>query len=534
MQVMHLRTDILVIGGGLAGLSAALRANEAGCNVVIAAKGKIGKSGNTIMARNSIAAVTESEGQRDLINRHIKDTLAGGAFLNEKKLVKVLAENAKEAVNWLSGRGVPFLQDNGNYIVKGSPGHTEERVLTVDSHTVRSRKTPGLAITLSLLQEAREKGVEMLDNVLITSLIKKGEKITGACALDRSEERALIIEAKGVILACGGAGALYPFTTNTADVTGDGFALAYEAGAGLRDLEFIQFHPCVTLGSPRLVLSTAPFSDGAVLKNRYGEEYMYKYSPRGNMATRDVMARAGHTEIKQGRGTENNGVYLDFSGVGRDVMDLKYKDIKDYLKGENVIEVAPAAHFTMGGVIIDERCRTGIPGLYACGEAAGGVHGANRLAANALTEAVVFGLRAGESAALESKNIPAAKGLESKDLKMLEGKIGCEGFADRGHAVLSDSHNHYSGVKKKLRQLMGEYVSVVREKKGLKKALTELIRMYRQIDGNKPQSYRCLIDYHQTRMMLISAFLITEGALKREASIGAHYRSDSPCISPHR
>ena len=522
MELLDLHADILVIGGGLAGLSAALQARQAGCKVIVAAKGKIGRSGNTIMARNSIAAVLDNKGNKDSIARHIKDTMDGGDYLNDEKLVAVLAGGAPEAVNWLMQHRVPFLCEEGHVIVKGSPGHSDKRVLTVDGSAFKSQKTPGLAITGPLTQEAKKQGIEILESVLITSLLNKGGEIKGACGFDRRRERAFTIKSRGVILACGGAGSLYPFTTNTADVTGDGYALASEAGAKLKDLEFIQFHPCVTIDSPRLVLSTAPFSDGAILTNNSGEQYMYQYSVQGNMATRDVMAQASFSEINAGRGTGRKAVFMDFGGVKPGFMASKYADIKDYLQGKLKVEVAPAAHFEMGGVIIDNRCRTTLPGLYACGEVAGGVHGANRLAANALTEAVVFGLRAGKHAAAEVLRHCPVKYDKNQSEQLQCKKQNFSEFLPTHH-----ESNAFRLIMQELRRLMGRHVSVVRYKDGHQKDFNGITIMQERINQTEPHDYRQLLDYHQVKLMLISGYLISQAALQREESKGAHYRADS-------
>ncbi|GBF33872.1 succinate dehydrogenase flavoprotein subunit [Desulfocucumis palustris] len=525
MKISLRETDVLVIGGGLAGLCAALRARESGCRVVIAAKGRAGRSGNTIMARNSMAAVMDREPGEVPLQKHIEDTLAGGAYLNRVELVNILVRAAREAILWLADCGVPFRRENGAFLFKGSPGHSEDRILTVDWSALGQSRTAGLALTLPLLGRGTDSGVEIIENLLVTQLIVKNGRVAGAFGFRRGAAGPAVICCRAAVLACGGAGRLYPLTTNTADVTGDGYALAYLAGAGPEHMEFIQFLPTMSLEPPRLAISNSPFSAGAVLRNRSGEDFMTRYSPLGCMATRDVMARAIFTELNAGRG----GVLMDFSAVPPEVMDRKYADIKEYLRGRTTVEVAPAAHFTMGGVLIDGNCRTTVPGLYACGETAGGIHGANRLAGNALTEAAVFGLRAGSRAAGEMKAC-VAPGLNRSDIKKLieENKVTPGILA----SWETDRGNSDRGVVEaetlagELREIMGRYVGLVRCREGLTEARRRLAELRQRLENCRITHYRELLGYHRLRLMLTTAELITEAALARKESAGAHYRED--------
>lgn len=526
VEIVRKDSEVLVIGGGLAGLSAALRARESGRGVIIVSKGRVGRSGNTIMTRNSMAAVMDPGDQED-VERHVEDTLAGGSSLNDPKLVSILARGAGDAINWLIKSGVQFLMDNGNLLCKGSPGHSSERILTVDPSAAVSYRTAGMALSKPLLNKICDFGIPMLENVLVAGLLLKKGRAVGVYGFDRSRERILVIGARAIILASGGAGRLYPLTTNSGDVTGDGYALAHLAGAELRDMEFIQFHPVVSVESPRMVFSTSPLADGAVLRNNLGEDYMTRYSSRGCMATRDVMARANFTEIIEGRGGKRGGVYIDYSNIPSAIMTGKYNDVLQYLRGRKMIEVAPAAHFMMGGVTIDEHCRTTVPGLYACGEAAGGVHGANRLAGNALTEAVVFGLLAGESAAREEQELTRADML-SEDLEeiIIESKIP-PGWL----SAASTGGNEAGGASLallvwELRDLMGRHAGLVRRKEGLQEAECRLAEMRRRLEEHEIKGYRELTEYHQIRLMLTTAGNIVKAALGRDKSIGAHYRLD--------
>ncbi len=520
IKITRLNTDILVVGGGLAGLCAALRARERGCGVLLVSKGRAGRSGNTIMARNNMAAVMDRN--NEALEKHVQDTMAGGACINDRELVSVLARGAREAVLWLVERGVPVRREKGKFLRKGSPGHSEERILTVEWSALGQSRTPGLALTLPLLRRALEQGVELVENLLVADLVVKQNRVVGAYGFQRGRPELVIISCRAVVLACGGAGRLYPLTTNTADVTGDGYALAHQAGAGLRDMEFIQFLPTVTLDPLRMAISSSPFADGAVLRNRYGENFMPRYSPLGCMATRDLMARAVFEEVRAGRGTARGGVFMDFAGVPQGVMQSRYSDILEYLRGRTAVEVAPAAHFTMGGVIIDTACRTTVTGLYACGEVAGGVHGANRLASNALTEAAVFGLLAGDQAAGET-GAGAGPGLTEGDIKEIAGDCGMARvsiFGDREEDVF------FKTLLRRLRELMGRHAGLLRSRAGLLEARGEMAGLKRKLEGYPVTSYRGLVACHQAGLMLTTASLIVEAAMARQNSIGAHFRVD--------
>ena len=528
VDLERVQTDALVIGGGLAGLSAALELRAKGWNVTIVSKGKVGQSGNTIMTRNSMAAVLAEAPKSGTVREHVEDTLAGGVYLNDPKLVRKLAAKAEDGIKSLERWGVPFLRQDGHISSKGSPGHGRERILTVDARHLRSTHNAGLALSLPLLEKAKEAGVTLLNGILITGLLKKDGTVGGAYGLDRGKPQVWFFESRVVILASGGVGQLYPLTTNAGDVSGDGYALGYLAGAKVRDMEFIQFHPTVSMGASKEVLSTAPFSDGAVLRNKLGDAFMTRYSPEGDMATRDVMARAVYEEIRSGRGSEHGGVYVDFSEVPPAKMTREYEPIQRRLNGSTTIEVGTAAHFMMGGIVIDEFGRTGASGLYACGEVTGGVHGANRLAGNALTEAVVFGIEVGRHAGRDlddALKTSAQSSLKLADIKQL--------LADDGihlqHEAQEGSNSAQAGysleeIKKKLRFLMGLNVGIVRSGAGLSQAMEELSKFQVYLEQYRCHSYTELLAHHQLKLMILTAVLITQAAWQRRDSLGAHYR----------
>lgn len=521
-----MRTDALVIGGGLAGLSAGLELQRLGWNAVMLSKGKIARSGNTIMTRNSMAAVLEESRETGTIQEHVEDTLVGGVHLNDLTLVETLAENSGPAIRQLQAWGVPFISEKTRILSKGSPGHRARRLVTVDASPIRSTHTAGLALTLPLGRRLEDAGATLLDGIMVIRLLKRDGQVCGAIGLSKGRQEAWVIEARIVILASGGAGQLYPLTTNAGDVTGDGYALGYRAGTTFRDLEFVQFHPTVTIGPVKEVMSTAPFGDGAVLRNKLGEAFMSRYSPKADMATRDVMARAIDAEIKAGRSAEQGGVFLDFSAVPEAKMLREYAPIHSRLKGKTSIEIGTAAHFMMGGIVIDRGGRTGIPGLYACGEVAGGVHGANRLAGNALTEAVVFGIKVARQAVRdgiwqvgslgnsEYKEIFAESGIRlGADLPIVEGA----GYS---------SQVEVEGLKKNLRTVMGAQVGLVRTENGLLDAKDRIERLRAELEGYAPADYKTLLAWQELKFMAEAASLIAKAAWERKESLGAHYRMD--------
>lgn len=531
VDISRIQTNVLIIGGGMAGLSAALELRKNGCEVTIVSKGKVGLSGNTIMTRNSLAAVLEEGADTGTIMEHVEDTLIGGLYLNDQKLVKQLATKARQGIQQLELWGVQFIKQDGKIAVKGSPGHRRRRIVSVESSQLRSTHTAGLAISKPLLERVMESGVQLLNGILITRLLKKNGQVCGACGLDRNHSKAWSFEAQAVILAGGGAGQLYPLTTNAGDVSGDGYAIGHQAGASLRDMEFIQFHPTVTLGPGKEVLSTAPFGDGAVLRNNLREAFMFRYSPKGDMVTRDVMARAIYEEINSGRGTERGGVFVDFSAVAQEKMLKEYAPIHSRLNGASTIEVGIAAHFMMGGVVIDEHCQTGIPGLLACGEVVGGLHGANRLAGNALTEAIVYGIEAGQQA---MKNLPTeVSSFTSQELETVFNEDGIplrQDFPMELELAKEGMTGIVSGglmpFKKELRSLMGQYVGLVRSERGLSKATVRISEIQRYLENYQASTYPELLASQQLKLMVKTASLITEAALARKESLGAHNRSE--------
>ena len=509
--------DVLVIGGGLAALTAAYAASGRGAKVLIACKKKVGRSGNTLVSANGFAAVLPGYDPTDSKDIHFTDTLCGGAMVNDEKLVRVLVSEASEALDELERLGMCFQSNGARKSVKKAPGHSRMRFFNVEGFN-GGFFAQGRGITFPLREKVGQAGVKFLDETMITSLLVQDGRVTGARGLSLREKCLVLIKAKTVIISSGGGGRIYHSTNNTSDATGDGYALAWDAGASLRDMEYIQFFPSFMVYPFRLTVPTPLFADGAVLKNALGQRFMFDYAPEGEMATRDIVARAIYLEMQRGRKCRE-GIQIDFSSIPNQVLENRYAILVNHFRKSGrelktgYFEVAPVVHHFMGGIAIDEKCRTRIQGLYAAGEAAGGVHGANRLAGNALTEAAVFGLIAGREAAWEaqkSKHRQYELPLDSE-----------ESFFQKGDIALGE-------IKEKLCRSMDKGAGVVRSGKTLEDALDEIERCKSAFPYVRTETLWDIVCYNELRNMCLTGEIICRSALKREESRGAHYREDYP------
>src|SRR5262245_12413257 len=398
---MELATDVLVVGGGLAALRAAWSARQAGARVLVAVKRKLGQSGSSANTSGGFAAASTDLDPADDPHQHYADTVVGGGFVNERVLARALTDEAPARLRELIDVGARFQRRDGRHYLSPSGDHRHPRVL-VPEH-VR-----GTDLTLPLRAALLAAGVDVLENVLVVELLVDDGRVVGALGLRRDRAELVLIRAGATVLAAGGAGRLFSVTSNPIDVTGGGYALALHAGAVLRDMEFIQFYPWPLtrpFGSSRVPVQPSTFVSGARLYNAAGERFMETYDPvRKEAATRDVSARGIFDQIRFGRAVDG-GVILDVSAVPDDVFRHENRKVVERLDPHGIdyrkipLILAPEAHFVMGGVLIDEWGGSSRPGLYACGETAGGVHGGNRLNSNAVPETQVFGHRAGRAAA---------------------------------------------------------------------------------------------------------------------------------------
>ena len=525
METKTISTDVLIIGSGGAGSRAAIEVDDAGLKATIVSKVLSFRSGCTGRAEVGYNAVFKTVDTDDSIKAHIKDTMKGGSYLNDKELVEILVNESPKRLIDLENYGALFdRQDSGEIDQRPFGGQTYRRTCYQGDRT-------GAELLNALKEEIIKRGIDCIEEVMVTSLVTDKNQVIGATGLDLKDSSLIYFKAKSVILASGGAGQLYPVTSNTFQKNGDGFAIAYRAGANLVDMEQIQFHPTgmVAPESKKGVLVTeAVRAEGGKLINSEGERFMSKYAPeKMELATRDVVARSIYQEIIEGRGTENGGVYLDISHLDDDYIDEKLETM--VLQFDNVgvdikhepIEVAPTAHHFMGGVKINPDASTSLENLYGAGEVCGGVHGANRLGGNALADTQVFGKIAGVSAS------QAAKGSE---LKTNDEQVKAE--ASRIESLIKKGSIKPQEFKNNIKKLMWEKVAIVRDEKTLNEALKELLDMQKDLEdldvSDKTQYNTDLVTALEVINMVDICILSVKSAILRRESRGAHYRSDFP------
>jgi len=509
--------DVLVIGGGGAGLTAAIEARQRGASVLVACKGRAGRSGNTVVAASMFSAVVSGDGVEDSPEQHFQDTLVGGKGINEERLVRILASGGGSRLLRLEEWGVELLRSDGELVRKWVPGHTRPRGIPVDNSRLPVA-VGGLTITLPLRATAERMGVRFLDDSPVIQLLLRDGEVCGALVVCLEEGELLQIKARSVVMAAGGAGRLYASTNNTRGICGDGYGLMLEAGAGLRDMEFVQFYPCQIFRPVVSPMLNSLFFEGAVLRNRHGERFMPLYDPvNEDRATRDVQAQAIFREVQRGNGVEG-GVYVDCTAVPEAALQQRYFALTRDLRRQGVdlnrdwVRVEPTVHFVMGGAAIDERCGTNVPGLFAAGEAAGGVHGANRLGGNALTEAVVFGALAGQMAAKHATDRKALPDPIPSSL-LLEPAGGNESV---------------DSLRQELRRAMWGGASIVRSETTLRSTLATVRECAAAVGRCRAASLSDLARREETRLMCLTAEAIVLSALPRRESRGAHYREDFP------
>lgn len=525
MEIKTISTDVLIIGSGGAGSRAAIEVDDAGLKAIIVSKGLSFRSGCTGMAEGGYNAVFKTVDKDDSIEAHIHDTLKGGSYLNDKKLVDILVNESPKRLIDLENYGALFdRQESGEIDQRPFGGQTYRRTCYQGDRT-------GAELLNALKEEIIRRDIECIEEVMITSLVTDDEQVIGATGLDLKDSSLIYFKAKSVILASGGAGQLYPVTSNTFQKNGDGFAIAFRAGASLVDMEQVQFHPTGMIApeSKKGVLVTeAVRAEGGKLINKNGERFMSRYAPeKMELATRDVVARSIYQEIIEGRGTEKGGVYLDISHLDDDYIDEKLETM--VLQFENVgvdikhgpIEVAPTAHHFMGGLKINTDASTSLENLFGAGEVCGGVHGANRLGGNALADTQVFGKIAGES---------ASKAAKATELKTNEEQVKKE--ASRIEGLIKKGTIKPLEFKNNIKNLMWEKVAIVRDEKTLNEALGQLQDMQKDLENldvsDKRQYNDELVNALEVINMVEICILTVKSAILRRESRGAHFRSDFP------
>jgi fumarate reductase (CoM/CoB) subunit A len=502
----------LVIGSGGAGVRAAIEASCYG-DTVLVSKTIAGKGGCTPMAEGGYNAVLR---EQDSCGIHEEDTLKGGAYLNDPELVKILVNESPQRMHDLLCWGAVFdFTENDEVAQRPFGGQQFPRTCYAGDRT-------GHEMMTTLMERLDSTNADVMQEFTVIELLKDGDSVIGAMALDE-RGNPILLKADSTILATGGTTKVYDISTNSASGTGDGFALGYRAGAELIDMEMIQFHPTGAVypydARGRLV-TEAVRGEGGLLLNSLGERFMKKYDPeRMELSTRDIVAQAIATEILEGRNTEHGGVFLDVTHLPREQIEVRLPVmLEQFLKfGVDIrttpMEVAPTAHHIMGGLRITPECRTTLPGLFACGEVSGGVHGANRLGGNALAETQVFGKRAGEFAGKSGTRDKRHDGTQvSSTLGQLE-------------AFLSGSVNP-ALVRKELQQAMWEGAGIFRTASTLEKTLKTIDRLSGV--GLRAERPRNLAECCIVRNMCLTASLICRSALIRQETRGAHVRKDIP------
>jgi len=524
-------TDVLVVGGGLAALRAALAARSTGARVLVAAKRKLGRSGSSANTTGGYAAAMAEFNESDNSQIHYEDTIVGGAFVNERKLARALVDEGPRRLQELWELGAKFRRHDGRYLMSPSGDHRRARIV-VPMNSI------GTDLTLPLSAAVLASGVEALENCAVVDLLRDGGRVVGAVCLARDRIEGFVIRAGAVILAAGGAGRMFSLTSNPTDVRGSGYALALKAGARLRDMEFIQFYPWRLIRpfkNTRMPIQSSVFVAGGRLLNRNGERFMERYDPvRKDSAMRDVSARGIFDQIREGLDVDG-GVILDVSDVSDEAFRLNNPRVVEALDRQGVdyrgitLIVAPEAHFFMGGVAIDEHGRSDIAGLYAAGENAGGVHGANRLNSNAIPDTQVFGHRAGIAASdAAAKMVEAARQTHIDEAVVAGWRTRLSAIADPSMSVSAD----YEALVQRLRACVSLGLGIVRTAEGLDRVAAELKAIDAANATLQPSTLGELIAMVEIEEMCAVATVCAKSALLRTESRGAHFRDDYPRTDP--
>jgi succinate dehydrogenase / fumarate reductase flavoprotein subunit len=558
--------DVLVIGAGGAGLRAAIGASAAGVKVGLVCKSLLGKA-HTVMAEGGVAAALANVDDRDNWRVHFADTMRGGQYVNNWRMAELHAKEAPDRVRELEAWGALFDRTpDGRILQRNFGGHKYPRLAHVGDRT-------GLEMIRTLQDYATHQKIDVHMECTVLQLFTDGAVIAGALAYDRERGRFRLFRAKAVVLATGGIGRAYSITSNSWEYTGDGHALAYHAGAALQDMEFVQFHPTGMIWPPSvrgILVTEGVRGEGGVLLNRQGKRFMFDDIPENYRAqtadneeegwrytqgdknarrppellTRDHVARCILREVREGRGSPHGGVFLDISWIKRKLPDARkhiikklpsmyhqFKQLADIDITTTPMEVGPTVHYIMGGIRVDGDTQSStVSGLFAAGECAAGLHGANRLGGNSLSDLLVFGKRAGEFAAAFAR----AHRFAEIDFADVDDAVrrALEPF-DRG--VSADGGGPYQ-LQQELQTIMQNQVGIVRTESEMKQALKGIDRLKERarrvgVGGNREYNPGWHTGLDLANLLTVSE-AITRAAIERKESRGGHFREDYPSQDP--
>ena len=531
-----IHADVLVIGAGGAGLRGAIAAAEAGARVVVVCKSLLGKA-HTVMAEGGMAAALGNVAQKDRWETHFSDTMKGGKLLNNWRMAEIHAREAPERVLELERWGAVLDRTSDGLIHQRPFGaHTHPRLAHIGDRT-------GLELIRSLQDRlVHTAGIDVHMEVAVTRLLSAEGRIAGALAYRRADGGLVLYRARAVLLATGGAGRIYHVTSNSWECTGDGTALAYEAGAELQDCEMVQFHPTGMVWPPGvrgILVTEGVRGEGGVLRNRDGERFMARYDrERMELSARDIVARAIDAEVRAGRGSPHGGAFLDITHRKPEYIKRQLPSMyEQFLKLAKIditkhpMEVAPTVHYFMGGIRVHpETGAAGVDGLYAAGEVASGLHGANRLGGNSLSDLLVFGKRAGEAAADHALGHAGAAEVDAGELDAAIDTL-------LGPLARPDGESPYR-LQSELQDVCGEFAPIIRDEQGLRTGLErvlELTERARCAGTGGPGGRAFNPGWHTAqdlRGMLVNAEALFRSAIERRESRGAHARSDYPDLDP--